>query len=210
MLGKEIPAHIFLVNLNAEKAFCYKSQDFIQDIEKAYEGASSKNNEEFTTTIQPQEYDYSNNQIGLLKKFIAEHSEEYTLINIDSDCVMGWAERYYRENPTKTKAQFFEEIANPIIYKKYIHAYPTSNKEAFQYLMDTLNDKLNKKELGAFFTPPLYCQKIAEIVSNAVNNVKNPDKYIILDRCAGTGNLEEFLSPEQLKHCILSTYEYFP
>lgn len=209
ILGKEIPAHIFLVNLNAEKAFYYNSQDFIQDIEKVYEGASSKNNEEFTTTIQPQEYDYSNNNIGLLKKFISEHSEEYTLININSDCVMGWAERYYRENPTKTKAQFFEEIAKPIIYKKYIHAYPTSNKEAFQYLMDTLNDKLNKKELGAFFTPPLYCQKIAQMVSNAVNNVKNPDKYIILDRCAGTGNLEEFLSPEQLRHCILSTYEYF-
>lgn len=30
VLGKEIPAHIFLVNLNAEKAFYYKSQDFIQ------------------------------------------------------------------------------------------------------------------------------------------------------------------------------------
>ena len=209
VLGKGMPAHIFLVDLNAEKAFYYHSQDFIDYVEKVYDGASSKNNEIFTTTIKPKIFDYSNDNIGLLKKFIEEHSEEYTRIHIDENCVMGWAEKYYRENPTKTKAQFFDEIAKPNIYKKYIYPYPTSNKKEFQYLMDTLNDKLNKKELGAFFTPPVYCKEIAKMVSNAVNNVKNKDKYIILDRCAGTGNLEEFLSQEQLKHCILSTYEYF-
>lgn len=209
VLGKEIPAHIFLVDLNAEKAFYYHSQPFIQAIEHIYEDASSKNNKDFTTVVQPQEYDYSNNNIGLLKKFIEEHSKEYTRVHIDENCVMGWAERYYRENPTKTKAQFFDEITHPKAYKAYLYPYPDTDKKQFQYLMDTLNDKLNKKELGAFFTPPLYCKEIAKMVSRAVNNVKNKDKYIILDRCAGTGNLEEFLSPEQLKHCILSTYEYF-
>ncbi|MDU3724597.1 MAG: hypothetical protein E7G24_15590, partial [Clostridium celatum] len=33
--------------------------------------------------------------------------------------------------------------------------------------------------------------------------------YIIIDRCAGTGNLEAILTDEELSHCILSTYEYY-
>lgn len=33
--------------------------------------------------------------------------------------------------------------------------------------------------------------------------------YVIIDRCAGTGNLEAVFTDEELSHCILSTYEYF-
>lgn len=32
---------------------------------------------------------------------------------------------------------------------------------------------------------------------------------LILDRCAGTGNLEKFMTEEELSHCILSTIEYY-
>lgn len=32
--------------------------------------------------------------------------------------------------------------------------------------------------------------------------------YIILDRCAGTGNLEKFFTDEELSHCVLNTYDY--
>ena len=75
--------------------------------------------------------------------------------------------------------------------------------------MDKLNDKLHKKELGAFYTHPLYSKKALELVRVAINRVPEGNDYIILDRCAGTGNLEEFLTDEELSHCILSTYEYY-
>lgn len=75
--------------------------------------------------------------------------------------------------------------------------------------MDTLNDRLSKKELGAFYTPALYCKMAVEMVRDAIKLVPEGNDYIILDRCCGTGNLEAFLTDEELSHCILSTYEYY-
>ncbi|GAB7391547.1 hypothetical protein [Lactococcus garvieae] len=40
-------------------------------------------------------------------------------------------------------------------------------------------------------------------------SVPEGNDYIILDRCAGTGNLERKLSDEELSHCIVSTVEYY-
>ena len=48
-----------------------------------------------------------------------------------------------------------------------------------------LHDRLSKKDLGAFYT--------AELVQMAVDRVPDGNDYIILDRCAGTGNLEAAL-----------------
>lgn len=48
-----------------------------------------------------------------------------------------------------------------------------------------------------------------EMVRNAIKLVPEGNDYIILDRCCGTGNLEAFLTDEELSHCILSTYEYY-
>src|SRR3989344_367994 len=75
--------------------------------------------------------------------------------------------------------------------------------------MDKLNDNLIKKELGAFFTPPAYAKKALELVREAIKLVPKGNDYIILDRCAGTGNLQAELSDEELSHTILSTYEYY-
>ena len=74
--------------------------------------------------------------------------------------------------------------------------------------MDKLNDKFQKKNLGAFYTPEQYAKKSIELVRQAIKRVPKGNDYIILDRCAGTGNLEKHLSEEELSHCILSTIEY--
>ena len=34
-------------------------------------------------------------------------------------------------------------------------------------------------------------------------------QWFIIDRCAGTGNLESELTDEELSHCIVSTVEYY-
>ena len=43
----------------------------------------------------------------------------------------------------------------------------------------------------------------------AIARVPEGNDYVIIDRCAGTGNLESVLTDEELTHCILSTYEYY-
>ncbi len=151
----------------------------------------------------------------------------YFPINIDENCIVGWAERYYRENPKAKKGDFLGdetgtavkltgEIRKPRHFKGLISPYRGKTNEKFKYLMDCLNDKLSKKDLGAFYTPILYAEKAAELVKMAVNRVPEGNDYIILDRCAGTGNLEiplEFIKDKNgdplIKHCVVSTYEYY-
>ena len=79
-----------------------------------------------------------------------------------------------------------------------------------------LNDRPSKKDLGAFYTPIPYAKKAAELVQMAVDRVPNGNDYIILDRCAGTGNLESALiglkdknGDDLISHCVVSTYEYY-
>ena len=43
----------------------------------------------------------------------------------------------------------------------------------------------------------------------AIDRVPAGNDYVIIDRCAGTGNLEKGLTDEELAHCILSTVEYY-
>ena len=70
--------------------------------------------------------------------------------------------------------------------------------------MDKLNDTIQKKNLGAFYTPEPYVDKSIELVREAIAKVPQGNDYIILDRCAGTGNLEKRLTDEELSHCIRS------
>ena len=112
-----------------------------------------------------------------------------------------------RDNEGKVK--IIGEIRQPKAFKGLILPYEGKTNEKFKYLMDKLNDNLKKKDLGAFYTPPLYCEKGAELVRKAIARVPEGNDYVIIDRCAGTGNLESVLTDEELSHCILSTYEYY-
>ena len=57
--------------------------------------------------------------------------------------------------------------------------------------------------------PPEYSAKSHELLRQAIARVPVGNDYIILDRCAGTGNLESGLTDEELSHCIVSTVEYY-
>ena len=63
--------------------------------------------------------------------------------------------------------------------------------------------------MGAFYTHKLYAEKSLELVRAAIARVPTGNDYIILDRCAGTGNLEAGLTDEELSHCVVSTVEYY-
>lgn len=203
--GKNIPANILLIALNEEKAYYFKSNDFLDKIEIGYSGPASKNNKNLSNNIKPEVINFSKrNGFNRINEII--ENKTFIKIHIDDNCVIGWAERYYNENPRETKKDFFEELRTPKHFKQFIYAW-TGQETDFQYIMDCLNDKIHKKELGAFYTPPEYAKISAEMVHKAVVEIPSKNDYIILDRCAGTGNLEEFLTNEELSHTIVATYE---
>lgn len=216
--GKSIPENIVLISLNNKKVYIFKSFDYISDIEKIYVGSASKNNEGFSIKKEYDELSYLDHSdaedlIQTLK------TDNYTKINIDENCVVGWAKRFYKENPSAKKSDFIGdttgevkivgEIRNPKHFNDFINVYQGVSNVQFQYLMDKLNDELSQKDLGAFYTPKEYSKKAAELVREAIERVPEGNDYIILDRCAGTGNLEKFLTDEEISHCIVSTYEYY-
>lgn len=230
--GDSVPARILLIDLNATKVYVYNSIDYIDDIQKVYIGAASVGNNAFNSNVTPvAEYDYmdmvdSAEVQKLLINRVPDETDWYIPVDLDENCIVGWAERYYREVPTATKGDFLGdgtgkintngEIRDPRHFKGLINPYTEPTNEKFKYLMDCLNDRLNKKDLGAFYTPEPYCQKAAELVEMAVSRVPDGNDYIILDRCAGTGNLESALygrydknGDELISHCVVSTYEYY-
>ena len=216
--GRSVPRNIVMVDLNRRIAYVYDAQDFYEEIHIVYCGSASLNNDGFNAKgIAPKKIDYADS-LGAdeLKQIL--RSDEYVKIRIDESCIVGWAERYYRENPKATKGSFIGddgeyscegEIRRPVVFKRFIVPYEGETNEKFKYLMDKLNDRLKKKKLGAFYTPEAYAEKAHELLQMAIARVPEGNDYVIIDRCAGTGNLEAVFTDEELSHCILSTYEYF-
>lgn len=147
-------------------------------------------------------------------------------MHIDSDDIIGWATTYYKENKGARKAEFLGdstiigEIRQPRKLKGRILPYTGKDNAAFQYIMDKLNDYVERADLGAFYTPMPYATKSNELVYDAIRRFQQSgnDDYIILDRCAGTGNLEatlndnvpnDIVDKDVLSHVIVNTYEFF-
>lgn len=218
--GKSIPRNIILISLNDGICYIYNSNDYIEDIEKIYTLASSKNNSGFIIKAGKNEkLEYIKNPLDEEKMIKILKENYFTKINIDENCIVGWGQRFYRENPLADKADFLGdnagetkiigEIRRPEKFKEFINPYKGKTNVKFEYLMDVLNSNLKKKKLGAFYTPKLYVEKALELVREAIKNVPEGNDYIILDRCAGTGNLEKLMSDDELSHCIVSTLEYY-
>lgn len=217
--GKSIPRNIILISLNEGLAYLYNSGDFLKEIEKVYIGSASKGNVPFIITDSIKILKYRENSLDEATLIELLRENKYTKINIDENCIVGWGERFYREVPNAKKSDFIGdlegkvkiigEIRKPDKFKEFINPYTEANNVKFQYLMDKLNDKMQKKNLGAFYTPELYVEKSMELLRMAIANVPIGNDYIILDRCAGTGNLEKLLTNEELSHCVLSTVEYY-
>lgn len=216
--GTPVPANILLISATTQTAFLYNSEDYLEDIEKLYVGGASRNNSGFTCNPCIEEINYSTD-IGKERIIELLKTTNYTKINIDENCIVGWATRFYKERPAARKQDFIGdntgrnrtigEIRRPATFRDYINAYNKPSNIRFEYLMDKLNDTLQKKNLGAFYTHPLYAKKALELVRKAIARVPEGNDYIILDRCAGTGNLERFMTDEELSHTVVSTVEYY-
>ena len=218
--GKPVPKNILLVSLNDDKCYRYDSGDYLDAIQKVYIGGASTNNSSFVGKPPLETIDLGT-QMGQARAIDLLRENNYTKIDIDVNCIVGWAEHFYRINKSMNvrKEDFIGdatglhptigEIRKPNVFKDYINPYKGESNEAFGYLMDKLNDNIQKKNLGTFYTHELYAKKSLELVREAIKRVPEGNDYIILDRCAGTGNLELHLSDEELSHTILSTLEYY-
>lgn len=216
--GKPIPATILIIDVNASTVWVYHSEKYLVDIEKVYLGSASINNKGFISDTADFVLHYDN-PIDIEKIVSILKETNFTKIHIDENCIVGWATSYYNSVPTARKEDFIGddtgkhrvigEIRNPVQFAEYIYPYTGKTNVKFNYLMDRLNDTLQKKTLGAFYTHKLYAEKSLELLRKAISRVPKGNDYIILDRCAGTGNLEMYMTDEELSHCIVSTIEYY-
>ncbi len=205
--GEPVPAQILLIALNEENAYLFNSGDFLKEIEQIYAGAASKDNKDFDTKIKSEKIDFSNIK-GLQRLTEILEKENYTKIHIDVFDVVGWANRYYLLNQKASKSKLFEELREPKQFKSFI--YPWKGQDIdFKYINDLLNATILKKELGAFYTPAPYCRKATELVRKAISQLPKGHDYIILDRSAGTGNLEEFLTDKKVENITIGELDKY-
>lgn len=217
--GKPVPANILIIDLNAATLWVYHSEDYLVAIEKPYSGGASRDNSGFIGGAALETLHYESNPHDVTRLVTLLKETGFTKIHIDENCIVGWAEHFYRRMPTARKEDFLGddtgkhkkigEIRHPVVFADYLIPYTGKTNVKFNYLMDKLNDFLLKKNLGAFYTPPEYVKKALELVRQAIARVPAENKYIILDRCAGTGNLESYMTEDELAHTIVSTVEYY-
>ncbi|OUN50413.1 hypothetical protein B5G22_00355 [Limosilactobacillus reuteri] len=234
--GQAVPSNVLLISYDDGTAYYYDANKYLSDIEKVYTRAASKGvTGQFVAGDPKSIWHYGNNAVDedamlqLMKgayKRDQEGTQEWVPVHIDSDNIIGWATTYYKENKGARKADFLGdstiigEIREPRKLKGRILPYTGKDNAAFQYIMDKLNDYVERADLGAFYTPMPYATKSNELVYDAIRRFQKSgnDDYIILDRCAGTGNLEstlndnvpsDIIDKDVLSHVIVNTYEFF-
>lgn len=209
--GHNVPANIVIVDLNRCVAYIYNAWDYYDAIHRVYTTAASRHVKGFRASSKPRIIrDYFGSGRKKMEDVLAQN--EFVSIDITVDCVVAWAERYYREVKGSTKATLLDEdgeLRNPRHFEGLINPYTGNHNEEFAYILDRLNDKLQKIELGAFFTPEQYTLKSHELLREAIERVPEGNDYVIVDRCAGTGNLIRGLTEDELSHVIVNTYEQF-
>lgn len=214
MDGVPIPAKICIVNQAAQDVLVYKTADYmdiIEDVGKYVSLPASKGIEGFVERKEPKRIHFNINNVVEsieLSDFIRS-TKGQVKVHITDKNAWGWSRYYYDNVPKKErkKDKFFEEIRNPKgVLRNLIYAW-TGKPEDFALINDLLNDPDTQKKLGCFYTPTAYCDKAAELVRQAIARVPKGNDYIILDRCAGTGNLEYALTDEEMSHVVINTYE---
>ena len=140
-----------------------------------------------------------------LLKFL--NKKDYIKGWIDEFSIVAYNDLFYSKHLSAKKEDFIEEIKNP----KELNLEPyywNKTGDMERSILDCLGAIALKKRLGAFFTPDEYVEISTKYLRNAIARVPKGWDYIILDRCAGTGNLQKFLTAEELSHCVLNTYVY--
>lgn len=218
--GVPVPAKVCLVGQEEQKCYIYDTANYmhiINDIPTYANMKASDGIPGFSAGARSEliPFNMTNPLLGMqdILRFV-QKAPQTVKVEINVHNVYGWANYYYdhateyRQKPEKKR--FFEELRNPVgALAAFINPW-TGIETDFKYIMDVLNDPMTQKKLGAFYTPPVYAKKASELVKQAIARVPSENDYVIIDRCAGTGNLEMYLDDgdeDILSHVIVSTYE---
>ena len=207
--GERLPANLILNDLNREIAYIFNAEDLLEDIEKVYFGAASKNNETYKTEAKYITINYSTSK-GLQELLTIVNSENYVRYHVDKHNIIGLSQQFYKHYQNKNRFIKGEnaEIRKPTFLSDRILPYNKEDNLEFEDIMDCLNPNLLQREQGAYYTPTAYVKEMHKLLYKAIEEIPAGMDYVIIDRCAGTGNLQEGLSDEILSHCILSTIEF--
>lgn len=211
--GKPVPSIIHLIDIDGEKDYVFNTSEFEEYINCVPQKVSS-----IVDSIRPKgsqlqftvlNYGVNADDMATLKGYLA--CEKYFKVSIDASCVAPWAKQFYDLAPSAKKSDFLKkELPNPKVLKDFIVPYNGDYRKDFKEVLDMLNPKDLQRQIGAYYTPEEYAEKTAKSVKKAISVLMNSgkyDNYVIIDRCAGTGNLETVLGDEILKHTIVSTFE---
>ncbi len=215
--GADIPGHAYLIAINERKYYKYKVISHDKFVSRyIYRNEYKDTNFELILETEGSWESPNDFKIELLN--------QYTFVKgiINEFSIVSYNNRLCRENKSiKNK----EQVKNELISPKLLNIHPfdwekqirieENEKEDIGWLhfnMNLLGPSLLRKQLGAFFTPEQYVRVSTKYVRKAIKMIKEkygPERdYIILDRCAGTGNLQKFFNDEELSHCVLNTYDY--
>lgn len=131
---------------------------------------------------------------------------EYDLLDDNVD-IVEVIQNIYKVFPIKTKMEAYNHLSKGI--HGWFKPFDFKNFNINRLILN--NDKMNEKYVqkleGAFFTPPQYVKVSTQYVMNAINQSKKDgyDDYVIIDRCAGVGNLESQFESHVYPHLILGT-----
>lgn len=212
-VGKPVPSIIHLIDIEGEKDYVFNASAFEEYINCVPQKVSS-----IVNAIRPKGaqlqykvlyYNTNESDMTLLKEYLS--CDKYFKVTIDSTCVAPWAKMFYDLCPAAKKSEFLEkELPNPKVLNDFILPYKGDYRKEFSEVMDMLSPKTLQRQIGAYYTPEEYTKKTAESVKKAISLLMSSgkyDNYVIVDRCAGTGNLEVVLEDEILRHTIVSTFE---
>jgi hypothetical protein len=212
-----IPEYCYLISINERKYYKYKvisHNNFVSHY--VYKNEAKSTNFELVLETEGTWTEPNDFKIQLLNQnsFVKGIINEYSIVSYNNKLCS-------KIKSIKNK----EQVKNEFISPNYLHIHPFDwNKQIIleendkndigwlHFNMNLLGPSLLKKQLGAFFTPEQYVRISTAYVRKAIQIIKEKygeDRdYIILDRCAGTGNLEKFFNDEELSHCVLNTYDY--
>lgn len=214
MKGIPVPGTIAIVSQQEKKIYLYKTErykDYINDIEHNSRHNASVNADSIDAAECFKVIEYTEDEEGWTKLATElKKIKGQCKVKINKYNVVGWSKTFYDRDKKAKKNQFFNILKSPAGFMaNYIEPW-TGAENDFKEVMDLLNDPATQKQLGAFYTPDAYAKEAAKMLRRQIKawTEKYPgDDYLIIDRCAGSGNLEAALNPNELKHCIVNTYE---
>ena len=142
------------------------------------------------------------------KKYFEDKKKtfEYDLTDTSVDLV-SVIHKIYKIYGIKTKVEAYKIIERGVIGWFKSFDFKKDNISRIILNNDKMNERMIQKYQGAFFTPHKYAEIAKDMVESAIKNIKKDgyEDYVIIDRCAGVGNLEAVFDEKYFNHMILGT-----